>query len=93
MIRQLLLCGLMATVPMRADCVFGAKAKTSFTVLDSHTIILSGGYGRRIFIKTFAFLPRNPSLVVLKDSFCSYADDVLYVNEELIGVTDVKWLD
>jgi len=34
---------LTLSAPSFADCVYGAKGKTKFTVLDSHTIILQGG--------------------------------------------------
>jgi hypothetical protein len=76
-----------------ADCVFGAKSKTSFTRLDSHTIILSGGYGRDILVKTFCFIYSSSNVTVLKDSFCSYESAVLYVDGEVCDARSVQKLD
>ncbi len=36
-----------------ADCVYGAKDKNKYTRLDSHTVVLQGGYGNGILIKTY----------------------------------------
>ena len=72
-----------------ADCVFGAQAKTNFIVLDNHTIILTGGYGSKILIKTFAFLNTGSQLTVLKDSFCSFESAVLYVDGEVVDANQV----
>ena len=52
-----------------ADCVYGAKSKNKFVVLDSHTVILKGGFGKDILIKTFAFIYSSSSLTILKDDF------------------------
>jgi hypothetical protein len=41
--------------PVLADCIYGAKSKTSYIVLDNHTIILKGGGGKDILVKSFAF--------------------------------------
>jgi hypothetical protein len=76
-----------------AGCVYGAEAKSQFVQLDSHTIILKGGFGRDILIKTFAFLNRFSSITVLKDSLCSYESNVLYVDGNLAGVNQVEFLD
>jgi hypothetical protein len=75
-----------------ADCVYGAKDKTSYVVLDSHTIVLRGGYGGDILIKTFAFINSSSSVTVLKDSFCSYESSVLYVDGQTVDANDVKKL-
>ena len=64
----------------RADCVIGAKSKTYYTRLDAHTIVLSGGYGGNILIKTFGFIYPTSDVVILKDVFCSYEDAVLYID-------------
>ena len=76
-----------------AGCVNGAKSKTSFTRLDSHTIILSGGYGPRILIKTFCFINSSSEVTILKDGFCSHEDAVLYVDGEVCDVRSVEKLD
>lgn len=75
-----------------ADCVYGAKSKNKFQVLDSHTVILKGGYGKDILIKTFAFIYGSSSLTVLKDDFCSYDSSVLYIDGQVADVNEVKWL-
>ena len=80
---------LTLSAPSFADCVYGAKNKTKVTVLDSHTIILQGGAGPDIIIKTFAFIARASSITVLKDSFCSYDSAVLYVDGEVVDVNQV----
>lgn len=76
-----------------ADCVFNAQGKTRFSRLDSHTIILSGGAGRDIMLKTFCFIYRTSEVQVLQDSFCSYASDVLYIDGNVCGVNKINWLD
>ncbi len=76
-----------------ADCVIGAKSKTSYVVLDSHTIMLQGGYGEDIIIKTFSFITDYSSVTVLKDDFCSFESAVLYIDGEVVdaeGVTGVR---
>lgn len=75
-----------------ADCVYGAKSKNKFIVLDSHTVILKGGFGKDILIKTFAFIYGSSSLTILKDDFCSYESAVLYVDGQIADVNEVKWL-
>jgi hypothetical protein len=76
-----------------ADCVFWAQSKTDFIRLDSHTIILSGGFGPKILIKTYCYIYSSSELTVLKDSFCSYEDAVLYVDDEVCDVRSVQKLD
>ena len=72
-----------------ADCVFGAKSKTSYVVLDTKTVLLNGGYGSDIIIQTYSFINQSSSLVVLKDDFCSYEDAVLYVDGEVADAAQV----
>jgi hypothetical protein len=75
-----------------ADCVYGAKDKTKFAKVDSRTLILSGGYGSDILIKTYTYISYSPSVVVLKDSFCSYDSNVLLIDGEVADVTQVTKL-
>ena len=77
----------------RADCVIGAKSKINYTRLDTHTVLLSGGYGGNILIKTFCFIYSTSELVILKDHFCSYEDTVLYIDGEVCEVRSVEKLD
>jgi hypothetical protein len=75
--------------PSFADCVFGAKDKTKFTLLDNRTILLQGGSGSDIIIKTLTSINRASSITVLKDSFCSHENAVLYVDGEVLDVNQV----
>jgi len=77
----------------RADCVIGAKSKTYYTRLDAHTIVLSGGFGGSILIKTFGFIYPTSNVVILKDAFCSYDEAVLYVDGEVCDANSVQKLD
>ena len=80
---------LMLAAPCHAECVFGAKNKTSYTRLDSHTIMLTGGFGPDIIIKTLTIIMPMAEVRVLKDSFCSYETAVLYIDGEVVDVTQV----
>ena len=75
-----------------ADCIFGAKSKTSFVILDSHTILLKNGPGKDILIKSFSFFNSGSSVSVLKDSFCDYESAVLYVDGQVVDAQQVKWI-
>jgi hypothetical protein len=80
--------------PAFADCVFGAKAMTQYSVIDPHTVILSPRFGRGILIKTNSVIPSSgASVVVLKDRFCDFSSGVLYINGEVIDAVTVKWVD
>jgi len=72
-----------------ADCVFGAKDKTSYVVLDSRTIMLKGGIGGDIIIKTDGYIYSTSTVTVLKDDFCSYDDAVLYIDGEVVNARQV----
>ena len=65
-----------------ADCVEGALHKTKFSRLNNHTVALTGGYGSAIVIKTDCKIKRNSSVSILKDSFCSASEAVLFVDGE-----------
>lgn len=75
-----------------ADCVFGAKNKTSYVVVDSNTIILKG-YGSDILIKTYSYISSFSNVMVLKDSFCSYGSNVLLIDGSPASVSDVTSLN
>lgn len=85
-------CGMFCNSAVLADCVYGAKSKTQYVILDSHTVLLKGGTGGDILIKSFSFFYKGVQLTILKDSFCSYESAVLYVNGEVVDVTQVKKL-
>jgi hypothetical protein len=85
----LLLC---CAIQAQADCVVNATSKTTYEVLDSHTILLKGGAGGAIMVKSFSFFYSSSSVRVLQDSFCDFASAVLYVDGEPIDVQQVKQL-
>jgi hypothetical protein len=91
--KALIALSLTFTFPSYADCVYGAKDKTKYTVIDSHTIILQGGYGSEILIKTYAFINRNSEITVLKDNFCSFESAVLYIDGEVVDANQVTKID
>ena len=83
---------LVFSFPLTAfsDCIFGAKNKTSFEILSSNSLLLTGGIGSNILIKTFCFTNSFSNISVLKDSFCSYESSVLYIDDEVCDVNEVK---
>jgi hypothetical protein len=89
-----LLLGAIATfsTSANADCILNAKSKTTYVALDSHTILLRGGIGRDILIKSFAFFYSTSQVTVLKDNFCDYESSVLYVDGEAVDAQQVKGL-
>jgi len=84
---SVLLC--FVSFSVAADCVYSAKSKSKFTRLDNHTIILQGGTGGDIIVKTFCFIYATSEVQVLQDSFCSYASAVLYVDGEVCDARQV----
>lgn len=76
-----------------ADCVYGAKDKRSYSVIDNHTIILTGGFRDNIMIKTYCFIYNSSQLQVLKDSFCSHENAVLYIDGEVCDASQVQKLN
>ncbi len=88
LINAMIFISLLITVS-QADCVYGAKDKTSFQVLDSNTLLLKGGYGSNIIIKTYAYFYSSSDVQVLKDSFCSYDSAVLYIDGEVVDAQKV----
>ena len=91
-ILTILLFSLVTLTSVQADCVYGAKDKTSFQVLDSTTLMLKGGYGSNIIIKTYAYFYSSSDVKVLKDSFCSYENAVLYIDGEVVDAQQVTQL-
>lgn len=75
--------------PSLADCVYGAKSKTRYSVLDSSTIMLTGGYGPDIIIRTYTYINRFSNVTVLKDNFCSYENAVLYIDGDVVNASQV----
>ena len=89
------LLGIAATVistSANADCALNAQSRESVTVLDRHTILLSGGRGPDILVRTLAAVNRRAAIAVVRNNFCSFALDVLVVDNEFVGVGRVTVL-
>jgi hypothetical protein len=76
-----------------AECIFGASNLTNVYILDSNRLILYGGFGDPIYIKTFYPLTKGARVAVLKDSFCDYDSEAISINGTVIPVQVVKKLD
>ncbi len=73
-----------------ADCVYGAKDKASFVVLDSNSVVLNGGYGSDILIKTYCYIYSSSDIQILKDDFCDYESAVMYIDGKVCDVNQIK---
>jgi hypothetical protein len=90
-LRKIALIGVAAVLALpsslaNADCVFLAQAKHDIVLLDRHTVLLTGGIGADVILKTFVGIDRRSEISVLRDSFCSFAPSVLLVDGELVSV-------
>lgn len=81
---------MLITSYVYGDCIVGAKLKLSYVVLDANTIMLTGGAGPDIIIKSFSFFNSGSRVQVLKDSFCDFQKTVLYVDGRLVDVQEVR---
>lgn len=88
----LLLSFLALTSSAKADCVYGVKSSTKYRVLDQHTLLLEGSFAGSFLLKSFSFFNTYSRITILKDSFCDYASDVLYVDGMTVSVQEVKHL-
>ena len=59
-------------------------------ILDDHSVMLRGGYGNDIIVKTYAYLNTSSDITILKDSFCDFESAVLYVSGEVVNANEVK---
>ena len=74
----------------QADCVWDGKSATSYKLLNSNTVMFTDAYGGGFIVKTYSYLTSYPDNVyVIKDSFCSYENDVFVWDGEVIDVTEV----
>ena len=67
-----------------ADCVYSAKGKTEYEVLDTHTVHFKGGNTRDFIFKTYSTIKPDAKIVVLKNYFCSFENAVLNVDGEIV---------
>ena len=51
-----LISSFLLTSSVSADCIYGAKDKSSFVIFDSNSIILKDSYGSDILIKTYCYI-------------------------------------
>ena len=82
----------LGSSPANADCVAHAQNRDRIEVLDRHTLLLSGRLGPDILVRTFATIKRRSTITIVRNSFCSFATDVLIVDGNLIGVGRVTAL-
>jgi hypothetical protein len=80
------------------DCVWGAKDKTSYRVLETGygaKVYFSGGYGSAFIVKLDGSLYTRTfdQVYFVKDEFCDYEDDVLVIDDEVFGVQTVSKVD
>ena len=97
MIRAILIfCLSLHPLIKNADCVYGAKDKTSYKVLSTGyggKIYFSGGYGNDFIIEVDGYVSSYINEVMfLKDDFCSWEDNVIYIDEEVFDVKSVDKL-
>lgn len=83
---------IVSSLSINADCVYGMKDKSSFIVLDNHSVILKGRFGSDILIKTYCYISSSSSIQILKDDFCDYESAVMYIDNEACDVNQVKKL-
>ncbi len=95
MFTRLSLAFLLFAVPCiaQSDCVEGALNKSKFSRLNNHTVALTGGYGSPIVIKTSCQINRNSTVSILKDSFCSASEAVLFVDGQECAADHVSESD
>tara|TARA_B100001059_G_C17625742_1_gene471821 strand:+ start:277 stop:576 length:300 start_codon:yes stop_codon:yes gene_type:complete len=77
-----------------ADCVFGAKDKTSYKIIETGygaKIYFSGGYSSDFIIELSAPIYGSyiDEIYFLKDDFCDYESEVIVIDEEVFDVLSV----
>ena len=90
----LFICILLIPFFTKADCVWDAKVKTTYQVLSTGyggKILFSGGYGDDFIAEVDGYITKYiQSVVILKDDFCSWDSDVLYIDDEVLDVKSVE---
>ena len=94
----LLTCALFTNKVKDYDCVYDAKSKTSYRVLETGygaKIYFSGGYGPDFVVKLSGSIYSKSlnGIYFIKDDFCSYEDNVLVIDDEVFGVQTVSKVD
>ncbi|MHB0919816.1 MAG: hypothetical protein ACYC22_02495 [Thiomonas delicata] len=87
--KLLLLAALAAAwATAQADCVTGAKEMTQYQLINPNTTLLSNG-NQTIIVHTFQLMYTPSQVIVLKNSFCSFANAVLVVGDQVINAQEV----
>ena len=81
-----------------ADCVWGAKDKDTYRVIDTGygaKILFSGGYTNDFIIKIDGSIYSKDlqEVYFIKDDFCDWESDVLVIDGEVYGVQSVTDID
>ena len=78
---------------LSADCVYDAKSYKNYKIIDENTIVLQEGNGKNILIQSYCYFYMGSELIILKDDFCDFEQDVLSVDGEVCEVKKVKLLN
>ena len=93
----LIICILFTSLTF-ADCVWGAKDKDTYRVIDTGygaKILFSGGYTNDFIIKIDGsiYSKNLDEVYFIKDDFCDWESDVLVIDGEVFGVQSVTDID
>ena len=80
-----------------ADCVYGAKDKSSYKIVDTGygaKLYFSGGYGSDFIIELDGSIYSTyiSEIYFIKDDFCNWESDVIVIDGEVFGVKSVTKL-
>jgi hypothetical protein len=92
--KTLLIATLLFSVYSYADCVYGAKDKSSYNVIKTGygaKILFSGSYGDDFIIEIDGSIYNETldEVYFIKDDFCNWDTDVIVINGEVFGVKSV----
>ena len=81
-----------------ADCVFGAKDKSSYKIIETGygaKIYFSGGYSSDFIIELSGSIYSSyiDEIYFLKDDFCDFESDVIVIDEEVFDILSVTEID
>lgn len=89
---------LIAPKESKYDCIYDAKDKTSYKILETGygaKIYFSGGYGSDFVIKIngSVYYKTVDEIYFIKNDFCDWEDDVIVIDDEVFGVQSVSRID
>lgn len=93
----LLLILILLPITIKADCIWGAKDKTEYKVINTGygaEIYFSGGYGYDFIIELDGaiYYETLDEIYFIKDDFCDWDSDVIVIEGEVFGVKSVSQL-